>query len=231
METRDSYNYRHFRATDYEFLDEVGPGVGETLDLRARTLDGDPVRLADLRGRPVVMETGSVTCGIYADRVGWWRKVAERHPEARFILLYVREAHPGARTDAHGTWEDKRRAASRLAEEWGEWRDVWIDDLEGSGHRMLGELPVMMYILDPEGRVVLRANWSDPDAAEQALNALDRGADPSKVQLRDHLPRPWIALNGLSKGGVRAIWDFARSFPALVAKRIRYRRRLRERRD
>lgn len=230
MQTRAAYNYRRFRAADYDFLGEVGPPAGEKLDLEARTFDGQLVHLSDLRGRPVVLETGSVTCGIYADKVDWWRKVADRHPEARFVLLYVREAHPGGRTDAHGTWKEKREAAERLREEWDEWRDVWVDDLEGTAHRMLGSLPVMMYVLDTEGRIVLRANWSDPDAADEALNALNRGQACAGIRIRDPLPRPWVGLHAMFKGGGRALWDFARAAPRLVPKRIRYRRRLRNQR-
>lgn len=223
------YNYRHFRARDYEFLGEVGPRVGEELNFEARNLDGDVVRLSDLRGSPVVVETGSVTCGIYGDKVDWWRRVAQRHPEARFVLLYVREAHPGGRTDAHESWQNKRDAAARLTDEWGEWREIWIDDLDGAAHRLLGSLPVMMYVLGPDGRIVLRANWSDPDAADQALDALRRGDTAVEVPVHDPLPNPLVSLRGLFKGGSRAVWDFSRAVPSLIPKRIQYRRYLRER--
>jgi hypothetical protein len=221
------YNYRRFRARDYEFVPEVGPGAGEVLDLEARDLAGRDVRLRDLRGQPVVLETGSITCGIYADKVDRWRGVAGEHPEARFVLLYVREAHPGERTDAHRSWEEKREAASRLPAQWGEWREIWVDDLDGTAHRMLGALPVMMYILDPEGCIVSRANWSDPDAAGQVLNRLRRGEDPTSVAVRDRLPDPVVNVRALCEGGVRALWDFALALPFLVPKRLRYRRHLR----
>jgi hypothetical protein len=222
------YNYRHFKARDYEFEREVGPGVGDSLDFEARNLEGRVVQLSDLRGRPVVLETGSVTCGIYADKVDCWRKIAARSPEASFVLLYVREAHPGGRTGAHRSWQEKREAAGQLAVEWGEWREIWVDDLDGTAHRMMGSLPVMMYVLNAEGRIALRANWSDPDAAGQALDCLRRGNDPAGVVVQDSLPNPLIALRGLFKGGWRAVWDFALAVPFLVPKRLRYRRRLRE---
>jgi hypothetical protein len=223
------YNYRHFRSSDYQFTREVGPAVGEELDFEARTLQGKRVCLRDLRGQPVVLETGSVTCGIYADKVDWWHAIAERHPEARFLVLYVREAHPGERTDAHQAWQDKRDAAARLETEWGEWREVWVDDLEGTAHRMLGALPVMMYVLDSRGRIALRANWSDPTAADQVLEALRRGEATGGIPVGDPLPSPLVTLRSLMKGGLRAFVDFARAAPALVAKRIRYRRHLRAR--
>jgi len=225
------YNYRHFRAGKYHFLHEVGPEVGEELDLEARTLEGNPVCLSDLRGQPVVLETGSVTCGVYADKVDWWREIAERHPEARFVLLYVREAHPGERTDAHRSWQDKREAAARLKAEWGEWREVWVDDWEGTAHRMLGALPNMMYVLDAEGGIVLRANWSDPEAADRVLDAFPHNDAPSGIHIHDPLPSPLVALRGLFKGGGRAVWDFVRAAPSLLPKRLRYRRRLRRREE
>ncbi len=223
------YNYKNFIAKDYNFIGEVGPSRGEELDFEARTLEGNNVRLSDLRGQAVVIETGSVTCGIYADKVNWWHKVAEGHPETRFILLYVREAQPGAKTDAHQTWEQKRKAASRLSGEWGEWREIWIDDIEGTVHRKLGELPVMMYVLDASGKVVLRANWSDPHAADKALRALKNEKEPGKISISAPLPNPLISLKGLFKGGIRAVIDFSKAIPSLIPKRIHYRRYLRKR--
>ena len=94
---------------------------------------------------------------------------------------------------------------------------------------MLGALPVMMYVLDPEGRIVLRANWSDPDAADQALDALRGNHDASEIRIQDPLPSPLVSLHGLFKGGLRAVWDFARAVPLLIPKRLRYRRHLRRR--
>jgi hypothetical protein len=87
----------------------------------------------------------------------------------------------------------------------------------------------MMYVLDSRGRIVLRANWSDPDAAGKALDALRRGEDPAGIAVGDPLPSPFVALRGLIKGGFRAVVDFARALPSLIAKRIRYRRHLRTR--
>jgi hypothetical protein len=222
------YNYRHFKARDYEFVRELGPSVGAELDFEARDLEGHVVRLRGLRGRPVVLETGSITCGIYADKVHRWRKIAAQHPEATFLLLYVREAHPGGRTDAHQCVQEKREAAAKLPDEWGEWRKIWLDDIEGTVHRRLGSLPVMMYVLNAQGRIVLRANWSDPDAAREALESLHRSVDPADITVRDSLPNPVIALRGLYIGGLRAVWDFALALPFLIPKRLRYRQHLRK---
>jgi hypothetical protein len=116
-----------------------GPHTGEAApDFRLQDLDGVPVRLSDLRGKPVVLEFGSYTCPIFSDRVIDMERLAQRHPEAEFLVIAVREAHPGEVTGHHNTLAQKRQAARCLAIEEGLRRRVLIDDLEGSVHGAYG---------------------------------------------------------------------------------------------
>ena len=66
MQIADAYNYRHFRmAGQHDSPAESfrrAPGVGQPAPGFALTdLHGQTVRLADLRGRPVVIEFGAIT--------------------------------------------------------------------------------------------------------------------------------------------------------------------------
>jgi AhpC/TSA family protein len=105
-------------------------------DFELQDLDGALVRLSELRGRPVVLEFGSYTCPIFCDRVAAMERLALEHPDASFLVIAVREAHPGEITAAHATFAEKRQVARRMALEEGIRRRVLIDDLQGTVHRV-----------------------------------------------------------------------------------------------
>jgi hypothetical protein len=64
-----------------------------------------------------------------------------------FLLVYVREAHPGEYYPAHTTLEQKKRDATDLATQEDIHYSVLIDDLEGIIH---------LYVIDKDGRVAFR---------------------------------------------------------------------------
>ncbi|MFV2039526.1 MAG: redoxin domain-containing protein, partial [Acidimicrobiales bacterium] len=64
------YNYPRFTAGLYDLASFVGPKVGETVpDFTLTRLDGTTVQLSELWDKRLVLETGSVTCPMYANRV------------------------------------------------------------------------------------------------------------------------------------------------------------------
>src|ERR1051326_8155393 len=73
-ECADAYNYESFdfgsEAAEFERWVTEGPRIGDPApDFELADLDGNWLRLSDLRGRPVVLEFGSYTCPIFSDRV------------------------------------------------------------------------------------------------------------------------------------------------------------------
>ena len=61
--TAFDYNYDHF-GLDHRTMDHLeGVSIGESApDFTAMRLDGTTVKLSEFRGKPVVLETGSVSC-------------------------------------------------------------------------------------------------------------------------------------------------------------------------
>jgi hypothetical protein len=109
------YNYKAFSfAMDPAGVERwlrEGPKPGAPApDFALRTLEGGRVSLSELRGRPVVLEFGSYTCPIFCGHVEPMEAVAERHPEATFLVVYTREAHPGEVTAEHRSLDDRRRS-------------------------------------------------------------------------------------------------------------------------
>lgn len=59
--------------------------------------------------------------------------------------------------------------ARALVERFGIDRPLVIDDPAGMGHRLYGPLPNMTYLIGRGGRVLFRADWTDPPTIEQAI--------------------------------------------------------------
>ena len=63
-----TYNYQNFNPKDYNFGEFIGPKAGEQfIDFQATTLEGKVVSLSEYLDKPIVLETGSVTCPMYAN--------------------------------------------------------------------------------------------------------------------------------------------------------------------
>ena len=116
----------------------VAPRVGECAkDFTALGLDGKPIKLSDFKGKRIILETGSVTCPMFGDNIEGMNRVAEQFTDENtvFLMLYVREAHPGGKMPAHQSQGDKISAASSTAELAHPNRIFLVDDIEGSIHR------------------------------------------------------------------------------------------------
>ena len=134
------------------------------------------------------------------------------------MFIYSREAHPAERFEAHTSLEQKRAHAQAMAERWGIERRMLVDDLEGTLHRAYGALPNMSWVVDRRGRVVYKANWTDPRtiafAIDQALWEGERRAsgqplNPYTIEMSVARERDRPAfLAGLLEVGPRAVEEF-----------------------
>lgn len=212
-----AYNYPHF-SLDNRTMDRLGGvGVGEAApDFTATRLDGTEVALSDFRGRPVVLETGSLTCPMYAGRIEAMNALVSRFPDVTFLVLYVREAHPGERIGPHRSREDKVANARRAVNEDGEARTVLVDDEVGTAHHRYGAMPNTVHVIDAQGVVVFRAMWNDPDAVETVLRRMQAGQDPGPVPTRFRPAGARVLFRVLHRAGRQALWDFATSLGRLA---------------
>ena len=212
------YNYPRFKNSYYDLASFEGPGRGEQMpDLALTDLDGAPVRLSELWDSRVVIETGSVTCPMYAKGVTDMSSLAAQHPDTRFVVLYVREAHPGEKIGPHETLDQKLEMAGRLHEVHGDERIALVDDLEGTAHGVLGSLPDMIYVLDPGGEVVFRGDWNDTAALARMLDGTATADQLAQEHFPPSKPSPRAALRTLLVGGFKAVSDFVVSLPGLMA--------------
>jgi len=220
------YNYETFQRN--RLLRELAtsqlggaPRPGDRApDFAGRTLQGDTVHLKDFRGRKnIVLTFGSATCPQTAGSLpGLNDLYSDRDPNVEFFFVYTREAHPGDLLGAHGSYDDKVKAAELLREEEAVDIPIIVDELAGNIHRKYGKLPNPTFIIDKSGRISFRSLGTRASVINAALDEL---LEVQQEEGRDHaivrdgqdlsLPSPhllWRAHRALERGGKRSIANF-----------------------
>lgn len=136
-----------------------------------------------------------------------------------FFIVYVREAHPGENYPHHTSPEQKLAHARKLRELEGVKIPILVDDLLGSVHRAYGLLPNMIYLIDRDGTVVYKSDWTDAaelDGVCQSLIRLDEMRAQKLPIIRQGISERlhWIPMDPALRervyrcSGERAIQDF-----------------------
>ena len=212
------YGYERFTPAEYDFGSDVGLQAGDAYrDAELRTLDGAVVRLSDyLRDKPLVLETGSMTCPMYGQSVAPMKTLIEKYPGFDHVLLYVREAHPGERQPQHATQAQKLDAARTNKRRYEERRTILVDDPQGSAHRWYGAMPNSIFVIAPDGTILFRSIWNNAAEMDAILGEIAAGRT---VTARDFKPVPPFSLRAartLAYGGAVALWDFLRGLAPLI---------------
>jgi len=225
--TSSEYNYKQFLrshiARDLASAFDRTPEPGERApDFTARSLTGDRVQLSDYRGQKnVVLVFGSATCPMTAGSARGLNELFHRYrdEDVEFLLVYVREAHPGDEIPAHDSMAEKVRAAEILREQENVEFSVLVDDLRGSIHRRYGQLPNAAFLVDKSGRVAFRSLWAQAGAVDEALQQLlriqgERGVDHAVVLGGEDRSMPITypvlhSYRALQRGGAKSMDDFA----------------------
>lgn len=159
--------------------------VGDPLpDFRLPTTDGDYLSKTDLAGRPVLIAFGSISCPMTASAMPTLKRLHGEFGDAvQFLMLDVREAHPGENIEQPDTLEAKCRNATELKNRYELEFPMVVDDLDGTVHRALGTQPNAVFVADATGTIVFRSLWaSDEKALQRALEAVAAGETPPNEQ-------------------------------------------------
>ena len=217
----DEYNYDAFDAKHYELLDFKGPQIGSVApDFAARRLHGGEVRLSDYSAAITVLEMGSITCPIYQTRVKGMHRVASEFPDCQFLVLYVREAHPGSNVCQHESDADKVASAADLKRTFHENREILVDDLDGTAHQLYGAMPNSVFIIDREGLIAFRSDWNDVSATKKALTKLQHGESAASVRSYFKPASPAVGRQVFRHAGKGSAKDFFGSLPTLIRQNL-----------
>lgn len=210
-------------------IPDADPGPGDPIpEFSVTTTEGATVDNADLRrdGRPVLLVFGSLTCPVTESAGDGLRELADRYGDrVRFIMVTVREAHPGASTPQPQTERQKADHAAQLKAHHQLPFEVAADDLEGTLHRAFGPRPSSAYLVDPSGRISFRAHWSNvTPAIEEAVAAAATGHRPPKPEA-GHTLQAMARMTGYAgrafdtagSGAVLDTWKIAPPLGAMIA--------------
>lgn len=146
-------------------------------------------------------------------------KLQSKYPDVAFLLIYVREAHPGARLGPHESDAQKLEMSKQLQDIYHEPRKILIDGVDGGMHRKFGGLPNMTYVIDPDGKVIYRCDWAFPKLIEKVL------ADRGRIHTNEHVQiitaAPWIMIPVVLRGGWDALWDLAIALPFITIAHLK----------
>ncbi|MFZ2785410.1 MAG: deiodinase-like protein [Sediminibacterium sp.] len=213
------YNYSKFANKEYDLVHSSGIKSGEKIqDFSFLTLEGETKFFSDFTDKPIILETGSLSCGMLAGQSKAMSKLAVRNKDFHFLLLYVREAHPGKLVNAHNNIEQKCNLANRLNTEDNIInRTIIIDDLNGTVHKILGAFPNMVFIIDSNRQIIFKAEWNNAKALQNAMQEF-RATKKPQQQKWTMLPFPNIPIEYkvFKRAGWDAGLDFIKALPRLL---------------
>ncbi len=215
------------------------PGPGDRIpEFDLPTLDGGRFQSADLAEKgPALLVFGSSTCPVTESAGPGLNELhAQFGEQVRFVMVNVREAHPGASVPQPKSAEEKREHAAMLRELHGFDFEVAVDDIDGTLHRALGPKPNSAYVIGKDGTILFRAHWANDtkaigDAlaavvAERSLRRAKSGGTMRSVMRSLRYVAPVLDRSG--KGAWRDMWLVAPPI-TIVAYAWRLSRRLRGR--
>ena len=98
---------------------------------------------------------------------------AEFEPQGvNSVFIYTQEAHPGDAWPHHSSFVEKLAAARTFVEQTDMQRQMLVDSLDGEVHRAYGALPNMSWIVNRAGKIVYKADWTDPRTMRNALEQM-----------------------------------------------------------
>ena len=239
LESGDTYRYHRFTPKllfrDLRFAsDALSPGDSLSA-YQLPTLDDGSIQIGGHRERPLLLVTASITCPMTASAMPVIDALhAEFGDRVDFVLLNVREAHPGAHFPQPATDEEKLGHARSLRERYHVPFTIAVDTLDGDLHQRLDGKPNAAFLLDTTGEVVFRAHWArDNRPIRDALQNVLTGTAPAKRQSRAMLGPVARAMGSVDDvmrkagpGARRDMWLSASPMATagLLAKLFRFKR-------
>lgn len=216
------YNYPRFKAAFYQFEDFKGLEIGEQfIDFELKTIDGELKKISDFLDKPIVLEMGSITCPMYAGNSSPMNKLAEEYTDFNFLVLYVREAHPGNKTTYHHTQYEKFNTAQRVKNVYNEHRTVLVDTINGDAHKVYGALPNSIYIIDTSGKIIFCKAWNNYVYFKNIIKAVGKNKNLHLLKFRPAKPGLIKSYITLITGGIVSLFDFIFQLPMLLWKHLK----------
>lgn len=215
-----NYRFERFRMTeglkDMVYAKTVPRPSDKIPDFELQTLDGTTFSSGDLQETgPVLLVFGSLTCPMTESAAPGINELHGRFGDrVRFMLVSVREGHPGASVPQPQTLEEKLKHAELMRDFHGHQFEVAVDDVDGTLHQALSPKPNSAYIIDKDGTILFRAHWaSNKTGLARALAAVADGkplrhsqSGGTMVAMMRMFPYLPAVLDRAGKGAWRDMW-------------------------
>ena len=204
-------NYRYNRFTtnllfrDLKFRQGAAAPGDAVPAFELITTGGERLLNDDVFGdKPVLFIFGSMTCPMTASSAPSVQKLYEEFGErVDFIMMYVREAHPGENYAQAESIDEKISSAKALQEFYGIDWTVVADTLHGDLHRALDPKPNAAYLVSSNGEILFRSLWAaDYGALHLALDDAANGKALRRTQ-STRLFGPVVRAMGMVREAMR----------------------------
>ncbi len=231
-DTADEYRYKRFTTSllfaDLRFRENAAAAGDAFPEFELITTDGSSLINDDVFGdKPIIFIFGSMTCPMTASAAPSVQELYDEFSErVKFIMLYVREAHPGEYFAQSETIEEKLDYAQALKDFYDIPWTVAADNIDGDLHRALDPKPNSAFLTDTHGTILFRSLWaSDYEALRQALVAAANGRKPETKQSVKMIGPVARAMGRvqevMTRGGPQAVRDlWLAGFPMAIAGRV-----------
>lgn len=222
MTKEQVYNYPRFKASYYDLDHFKGPKPSQGFSLFSlKNTEGETVNLTSFKKKWIVLETGSFTCPQYIDNIDKMKDLQKKFPEIVFLILYVREAHPGNKVKPAISHLEKQTLAKRVQQDYQETRPILVDTIEGVIHQSIGSRPNSVYVITPQGKVFFRSDWNVPEKLEEALRKRDQESYLENDHFEPKLAHPLVAIKVILKAGILALFDIIKALPKLMLMHLK----------
>ncbi len=228
----DDYRYKRFTTSllfrDLRFRKDAAAPGNTVPEFELISTDGSRLVNDDVFGeKPVIFIFGSMTCPMTASAAPTVQELYDEFGDrVNFIMMYVREAHPGEHFAQSETIEEKLGYARALKDFYGIQWTVAADNIDGDLHRALDPKPNSAFLVDKDGTILFRSLWaSDYCALRRALVAAANGRVP-EIQQSVRMIGPVSRAMGhvqevMVRGGPQAVRDlWLAGFPMALAGRV-----------
>jgi thiol-disulfide isomerase/thioredoxin len=228
----DDYRYKRFTTSllfrDLRFRKNAAAPGDAFPKFELVTTDGSNLVNENVfREKPVIFFFGSMTCPMTASAAPSVQELYDEFGDrVEFIMLYVREAHPGEYFAQSETIEEKLDYARTLKDFYDIRWTVAADNIDGNLHRALDPKPNSAFLTDKDGTILFRSLWaSDYSALRRALDAAANGRIPEMQQSAKMIGPVSRAMGHvqevMARGGPQAVRDlWLAGFPMALAGRV-----------
>jgi tetratricopeptide (TPR) repeat protein len=160
-------------------------------DIELRRPDGTTYRTSSLRGQPLLLVFGSLSCPLFRTSAPDLDRLHRQYGDrVAFRMVYMREAHPegeawestinireGVRVPAARTEADRVEHADRCRQVLDIPYEIALDTMDDAGEKAFAAFPSRVFVVDRDGVVTFSmalGEQSSPQALGQALERVAR---------------------------------------------------------